>query len=214
MINIAYSQYSMCHLSLHHQLHVAFGNYGGWTILKGHSLKRIFHSHSERRTSLRCLSYTAESRMPTDAPRPQTDPPHQAKMFTELSKTHHRELGRENLHSHYFIRSFVHLVPFPAPNCGSQQPSEEGQPVGDAVSKGTCGPSPPEDAKCLTPHHHSDLSIQHKGVKYWRKGTVKGERKTNKQVSKEQPQGRILKGNLFFSQDPSTLSAAGLICSS
>lgn len=65
---------------------------------------------------------------------------------------------------------------------------------------------------CSLPYHPSpDLSIQHKGVKYLRKGTVIGERKTDKQAPKEQPQGRILKGNLFSSQDPSTLSAAGLI---
>lgn len=149
MINTAYSQYSMCHLSLHHHFHVAFGSYGGRTILKGRSLKRIFHSHSETRTSLKCLSYTAENRMPTDALWPQTDPPNQAKMFTELFKRHYRE------HLHSIISLGVLLIWSPLQLLVwvllTTLASEKGQPGDDAASKGTRGASAPKDAKCLLP---------------------------------------------------------------
>lgn len=105
---------------------------------------------------------------------------------------HHRELGREHLHSQHFIRSCAHLFHFAAPHFGSpNNPGQWGRSAcgwccheGNLWSFSTrrCQMSAPFP---ITPH--PDLSIQHKGVKCWRKRTVTERGKQTNKPSKKNP---------------------------
>lgn len=152
---------------------------------------------------------------------PQTDTLNRAKMFTKLFKMHYSGLGRGYLHSDYLnktamlIRSSLQILVFALLKTLA---GEEGQPVGDmSVRKCTELQHQKMANGCSLPHHTpcqlwTCSAMQGSKILEKRNCHRREENKqTNKKAPKKQPQGRILKENLFSSQDPSILSAAGFI---
>lgn len=199
---------------------MAFGNYGGLPIFKEHSLIRIFHTHSEIRIiPLYKLKVSFQHCREQDAPYsnaswPEMSTPNWVKMLTNV-QSDYKELGTEYLHSNYFLKTAM-LLWSPSLWCPHTMSwwgrAHQYGNIRSFSTKGQqmAGPFPITPSPALSIQRNE--GEQNTGERNCHRG-----RKTNQnqqKAPKTQPQGRTLKGNLYFLQPGSKhLPAAGFIYS-